>query len=74
MGWEAGGAEGSWETSFVPYICSAIVLFYHPTYLVYLTIKHEHMTSLPQGKLFSHSLYGFGQVGGDVLPDWYSIV
>ena len=49
-GWEVGGAEGGWGTSFSPYICSTRVLFYHLTYLVYLTVRHEHMT-LPRGRL-----------------------
>ena len=26
MGWEVGGAEGGWGTSFSPYICSTRVL------------------------------------------------
>ena len=50
VGWEVGGAEGGWGTSFLPYICSTGVLFYHLTYLVNLTVRHEHMT-LPRGRL-----------------------
>ena len=70
LGWEAGTAEGGWGTSLLPYICSISVLFYHLTYLVYLTVRHEHMTP-PRVRLsFLYSLYGCGQEGGNVLPDW----
>ena len=50
VGWEVGGAESDWGTSFSLYICSARVLFYHLTYLVYLNVTHEHMT-LPRDRL-----------------------
>ena len=50
VGWEVGGTEGGWGTSFSTYICSTGVLFYHLTYLVYLTVRHERMT-LPRGRL-----------------------